>query len=312
MAVPTYDELFLPFLRVLERHGQVSIAEARNLIAADLQISEEERQQLLPSGRQGRFDNRVGWARTYLGKAELIRTVRRGVFELTEAGRQLLATNPQKVDLNTLSNYESFRTWDEASRAPRSSSGSGSVPQGLPPNEDHETPEEAMDAAYAVVRQSLASEIADALQGVSWSRFEQIVIDLLLALGYGGSRAGAGHAFRKGGDEGVDGVINEDRLGLSKIYVQAKRYAPDRRISRPDVQAFVGSLIGQKARQGVFITTSAFTREALNYVERLSDQQVVLIDGELLAEYMMDHNVGVTEKNRFVMKRLDSGYFEEE
>lgn len=310
MAVPTFDELFLPFLRVAEQHGQVTMADARELIAADLQLSDEDRQELLPSGRQGRFDNRVGWARTYLGKAGLIRTVRRGVFELSEAGKQLLATNPTKVDLDTLSNYESFREWGEASRAPQSSP--SSTAQATSVSEDSETPEEAMDEAYAIVRQSLASDIAEALQGVSWRKFEQIVIDLLLALGYGGSRAGAGHAFRKGGDEGVDGVINEDRLGLSKIYVQAKKYAPERRVSRPDVQAFVGSLIGQKARQGVFITTSGFTREAQTYVERLSDQQVVLIDGELLAEYMMDHNVGVSEKTRFVIKRLDTGYFEEE
>lgn len=312
MAVPTYDELFLPFLKMLERHGQISLAGARDLIAADLGLTEEDRQELLPSGRQGRYDNRVGWARTYLGKAGLIRTVRRGVFELSEAGRQLLATNPQKVDLDTLSRYESYRVWDEASRSSRSTPSNDTLFPSKPKVDDQETPEESMEAAYSVLRQSLASEIAEALQGVTWSRFEQIVIDLLLALGYGGSRAGAGHAFRKGGDEGVDGVINEDRLGLSKIYVQAKKYAPDRRISRPDVQAFVGSLIGQKARQGVFITTSSFTKEALAYVERLSDQQVVLIDGELLAEYMMDHNVGVSEKDRFVIKRIDSGYFEED
>ena len=146
---------------------------------------------------------------------------------------------------------------------------------------------------------------------MSWGRFEEIVIDVLLALGYGGSRAGAGHAFRKSGDGGVDGVINEDRLGLSKIYVQAKRKAPEYRVSRPDVQAFVGSLLGQKAKQGVFITTSSFSREAEAYAEGLSDLRVVLIDGEALATYMIDHDVGVSEQDRFVVKRIDRDYFEE-
>lgn len=154
-------------------------------------------------------------------------------------------------------------------------------------------------------------DVSEALQGVSWQRFEQIVVDVLLALGYGGSRAGAGHAFRKSGDGGVDGVINEDRLGLSKIYVQAKRKAFDYRVSRPDVQAFVGSLLGQKARQGVFITTSSFTQEAYDYASGLSDQRVVLIDGEVLAQYMIDHDVGVREQESFVIKRLNRDYFED-
>lgn len=223
MAVPTFDEFFLPFLRMVAEHGQVSLAQAKALLAERMGVSEEDQRELLPSGRQGRYDNRVGWARTYLAKAGLIRTVARGVFELTDAGRQLLATDPPEVTVATLQTYEPFREWQKLSRTT-----SDSVPPiSVPPPERGGTPVEVMNEAYELLRSSLATELAESLQRVSWSHFEQIVIDVLLALGYGGSRSGAGHAFRKSGDGGVDGVINEDRLGLSKIYVQAKRYAPE-------------------------------------------------------------------------------------
>ncbi len=303
MAVPAFEELFLPFLRFVERHGQISLADARDILADDSGLTDEGRQELLPSGRQGRYDNRVGWGRTYLGKAGLIHTVRRGFFALSESGRQLLAVNPPPVNLSTIFDYEPYRQWTEASRNPWPTVNSDSEAQGNP--EDQMTPEESTNAANSTLRQSLASDIAETIQGVTWSRVGQIVSDVVRALGFGGNRAGAGHAFRKGGDEGVDGVINEDRLGLSKTYAQAKKHAPDRRISRHDVQAFVGSLTGQNARQGVFITASGFTNEALAYVDRLSDRQVALITGELLAEYMMDYNVGVSEKDRFVVKKID-------
>lgn len=307
MAVPTYDEFFLPWLTLLAERGQASISEAKDLLAERMGVSDEERHELLPSGRQRRYDNRVGWARTYLTKAELIRTVTRGVYELTDAGRQLMANQPQTVTVETLMAFEPFRAWRDDYKGPSQAPTPGVVPT----RAKADTPEEAISAAHAQRRQALALELAEALQGVTWQRFEEIVVDVLLALGYGGSRAGAGHAFRKSGDGGVDGVINEDRLGLSKIYVQAKRKAPDYRVSRPDVQAFVGSLLGYKAKQGVFITTSGFTQEARDYANGLSDLRVVLIDGEALAEFMIDHDVGVSEQERYVIKRLDRDYFEE-
>lgn len=308
MSVPTFDEFFLPLLTLLADKGQVRSADTKPLLAESMGISEDDQRELLPSGKQRRYDNRVGWASTYLSKAGLIRSPTRGVLELTDVGRQLMAANPPVVDRATLERYEPFRAWQAASRAPAASK---QAPAEAAPNTDEGTPEEAMSAAHAQLRQALALELAEALQGVSWQRFEEIVVDVLLALGYGGSRAGAGHAFRKSGDGGVDGVINEDRLGLSKIYVQAKRKAAEYRVSRPDVQAFVGSLLGQKARQGVFITTSAFTQEAHDYATSLSDLRVVLIDGETLAEFMLDHDVGVSEQERYVVKRLDRDYFEE-
>lgn len=308
MSIPTFDEFLLPFLELLSEHGRLSLKQARGHLAERLNVSEEAQRELLPSGKQRRFDNRVGWAQTYLSKAGLTRSVSRGVYELTPDGRELVANRPGALDLSALRRFESFRAWEEMSRrgAPSRSAPATEA------NEDPETPEEAIEEAFGVLRANLTDELAEALQGVSWGRFEDIVIDALLALGYGGSRAGAGHAFRKSGDGGVDGVINEDRLGLSKIYVQAKRYAPENRVGRPDVQAFVGSLLGQRAKQGVFITTSSFSSEAANYVESLHDQRVILIDGEQLAEYMIDHDVGVNEHERFVIKRLDRDYFEED
>ncbi len=308
MAVPTVEEFFLPFLRLLTERDQVSSADAKMLLAERMGVSEEAQRELLPSGRQRRYDNRVGWARTYLVRAGLIRTVSRGVVELTDVGRQLLASEPSVVNVETLQAFEPFRAWEASYRAPTGTQVAMTEPTLL---EKSGTPEEGMNAAYEVLRKSLASELAEALQSVSWGRFEEIVIDVLLALGYGGSRAGAGHAFRKSGDGGVDGVINEDRLGLSKIYVQAKRYAIENRVSRPDVQAFVGSLLGQRSKQGVFITTSGFTADATAYAENLSELRVVLIDGDALADFMIDHDVGVSEQERFVIKRLDLDYFEE-
>ncbi|MDT3683314.1 MAG: restriction endonuclease [Truepera sp.] len=308
MAVPTYDEFFLPLLTLLTERDHVSLTEAKDLLANRMGVTSDDRHELLPSGRQRRYDNRVGWARTYLTKAELIRAVKRGVYELTDTGHQLMATKPEAVTVNTLMAIEPFRAWREAYKGPTEATTAASRPI----TADHaDTPEEAISAAHVQLRQALALELAEALQNVTWQRFEEIVVDVLLALGYGGSRAGAGHAFRKSGDGGVDGVINEDRLGLSKIYVQAKRKAPDYRVSRPDVQAFVGSLMGQKAKQGVFITTSGFTQEARDYASSLSDLRVVLIDGENLAEFMIDHDVGVSEQERYIIKRLDRDYFEE-
>jgi restriction system protein len=307
--VPAFHEFLRPFLTVLHERGSATAKEVREAIAARMQLPDDALRELLPSGRQRRFDNRVGWARTYLTKAGLIYTVTRGVYGLTADGTALVASNPAEVNLDTLRKYAAYREWEDASRV--GSSGNESAPGPEVTAQEDATPEETLAKSFAVLRRSLADEIAEALQGVSWQRFEDIVVDVLLALGYGGSRGDAGHAFRASGDGGVDGVINEDRLGLSKIYVQAKRYAPDRSVGRPDVQAFVGSLLGQKARQGVLITTGRFSADAHAYVAGLSDQRVVLIDGATLAGLMMDFDVGVAEHERYILKRVDRDYFEE-
>ncbi len=303
MAVPAFSDFFRPFLEVLAERGRVSFSEMKELLAQRMALSDEDRAELLPSGKQTKLDNRVGWVRTYLNKSGLIKTVQRGVYELAPEGLALVRSG-SPVDVSTLRNYESFRAWVDA---PTRSQGGKVGP--TPVSES--TPLEQMSENAALLRQQLVDEIAEALQEVTWQRFETIVVDVLLALGYGAGRVGAGVAFARSGDGGVDGVINEDKLGLSKIYVQAKRYAPERKISRPDVQAFVGSLLGRRARQGVFITTSGFTKEAQDYAYGLNDQKVVLVDGATLSEYMIDFGVGVTDQESFVVKRLDRDYFEE-
>ena len=309
MALPSFDEFFLPFLQVLHEHGPTSLQQMREHLAIKLGVTEEEQLELLPSGRQRRYDNRVGWARTYLNKAGLIKTISRGVYELTPEGKSLVEQAPTpKVGVGTLRNYQAYREWEEASKTTSTVTSDASS---SPSTGSDVTPEETISNAFQLLSETLASEITEALQGVTWQRFEQIVVDVLISLGYGGSRGDAGHAFRTSGDGGVDGVINDDRLGLSKIYVQAKRYALDRKIGRPEVQAFVGSLLGQRARQGVFITTSGFSKDAENYVAGLSELKVILIDGTRLANLMIDFGVGVAEKDRYVIKRLDRDYFEE-
>lgn len=310
MAVPPFDHFWLPFLHILHEQGRTSLTDMKKALQKRLSLSENDVRELLPSGRQRRYDNRVGWGRTYLSKAGLISTVERGVYELTKEGADLLATNPDKLTIDDLRKYDNFRSWEDASRA----GGKASDAQDAAATEsisdaDGETPEETIAEAFRVLTENLASDVLDNLHAVTWQRFEDIVIDVLLALGYGGSRSDAGRAFKASGDGGVDGVIDEDRLGLSKIYVQAKRYAPDRKISRPDVQSFVGSLLGVKSRQGIFITTSAFTTGARDYAATLSDFRVILIDGRTLAHYMVEHDVGVTAHDTYILKRLDTDYY---
>jgi len=309
MSVPTYEELMLPFLEALGELGQASVATMREAIATKLSLPQSAQEELLPSGKQGKFASRVGWAKTYLSRAGLVTTVSRGVVELTDAGRAYLNSNPVTVNKDALLQFDSFRRWLAESNTGISSEPKKVNAQELP----HEqlSPEEAIADGYGQLVAALADEVIETLLGVQWQRFEEIVIDVLQALGYGGNRAGAGRAFRTTGDEGVDGVIDEDPLGLSKVYVQAKKYAVERPVGRPEVQAFVGSLLGKKSKQGVFITTSKFTNEASAYAESLSDLRIVLINGRTLAQLMINSGVGVAEQDRYIIRRLDRDYFEQ-
>lgn len=303
--VPSFENLMLPFLQVLELRGRVALAEVTGEIAERLSLTQEALDEMLPSGRQTRFRSRVGWARTYLTKAGLAKTVSRGVFELTPEGRTLLATRPDRITKETLMQFASFREWVEASRATSDDESSAAETA----QSGDVSPEEAIAEGHRQLENALVDEVLDALLGVTWQRFEEIVVDVLQALGYGRNRPGSGHAFRKAGDGGVDGVIDEDPLGLSKVYVQAKKYALDRTVGRPDVQAFVGSLLGVRSKQGVYITTCTFTAEARAYADSLSDLRVILVDGPTLARLMIKNGVGVAEQNRYVIMRLDSDYF---
>ncbi len=301
MTVPEYQTFMLPLLKLASDQKDHTLSEVYDRLAQEFGISDVERSELLPSGKQSRFDNRVGWARTYLKKAGLIDSAGRGVFHITRRGLDVLKSKPTSITKDYLTRFPEFKDF-QARQTVRTATGES--------EENHDkTPDETLDAAYQVLRRTLAQDLLDRIKNSSPRFFEAVVIDLLLAMGYGGSRIDAGEIVGKSGDGGIDGIIKEDKLGLDAIYVQAKRWTGT--VGRPTLQEFAGSLAGRKARKGVIITTSQFTSEAKDYADRL-DMKIVLIDGERLAQLMIDYGVGVAEKVAYSVKRIDEDYFTEE
>jgi restriction system protein len=289
----------LPLLRFVGDGGERSLRESIDSLAAEFRLSDSERRQLLPSGQQEVFDNRVGWARTYMKKAGLVSTTRRGFFQITDRGRAVLKQNPTRIDGRFLDQFEDFRVFKALRRTPAEESLEE-------PAEQTATPEEALERAYQNLRNDLAAELLTQIKQSPPSLFERLVVELLVRMGYGGSRKDAGEAVGKAGDEGIDGIIKEDRLGLDIIYIQAKRW--ESTVGRPEIQKFAGALQGQRARKGIFITTSDFSREAVDYAARI-ESKIVLIEGGQLAQMMIDHNIGVTPVASYEVKRIDSDYF---
>lgn len=300
MTIPVFQQITLPLLQFLEDKQEHSLRQIIDSLISQFNVTQEEQHELLPSGKQAIFDNRVGWARTYLKKARLIESTRRGFFRITDRGLQALQQNPAKIDVGFLNQFEEFREF----RAIRS--------EKRPESDEEEaetTPEEALANAYQDLKNNLAGELLQQLKATSPRQFENIVIDLLVAMGYGGSRKEAAKAIGRSGDEGIDGIINEDRLGLDVIYVQAKRW--DGTVGRPEIQKFAGALQGQHAKRGIFMTTSSFSREAADFASRV-DNKIVLIDGDTLVQHMIDHNIGVTPSVSYEVKKIDLDYFTEE
>lgn len=304
MAIPDYQSIMLPLLRLAGDGETHRMRETIDTLANDFGLSEDEKRDLLPSGKQPTFDNRVGWARTYMAKAGLLESPKRGHFRITERGRQVLAKNPPAINLDFLEQFEEFVRFRELRREKPLPSRAEEIGAGI-----EETPEENLETAYQTLRAGLTAEILETVKKCSPEFFEKLVVDLLVRMGYGGSRREAGQAIGRSGDEGIDGIIKEDRLGLDIIYVQAKRW--ENSVGRPELQKFAGALQGQRARKGIFITTSAFSREALDYAGNI-DTKIILIDGPKLAEFMIDHGVGVTTEATYELKRIDSDYFSEE
>ncbi len=303
MAVPDFQSLMLPLLRIAADGLEHSVAEARDTLAAEFKLSAAEREEPLPSGRQSKFSNRVAWARSYLQQAGLLLAPRRGHFQISERGRGVLKAPPQRIDIKFLEQYPEFVEF----RTPKADHSSTQTP--APAEEiEPETPEEALEAAHHKMRLGLASELLGRVKAGSPLFFERLVVELLLKMGYGGSRRDAGQAIGRSGDEGIDGVISEDRLGLDVVYLQAKKW--DGTVGRPEIQRFVGALHGKRAKKGVFITTGTFSSEAIAYVEHI-DPKVVLIHGRRLAELMMDFDLGVNTAATYSVKRVDSDYFDE-
>jgi restriction system protein len=293
----------LPLLRVAADGQEHSLRETIEKLAEEFHLSNEERKELLPSGGQATFDNRVGWARTYMKKAGLLESPRRGYLKITDRGLKVLEQDPKEINAKFLEQYQEFREFRTKSDS--------KVPEHEGPKTSvtHEqTPLEAIEDAYETIRGGLVGELIDQIMQCSPEFFERLVVDLLVRMGYGGTRKDASRAVGKSGDEGIDGIINEDRLGLEVVYIQAKRWKDT--VSRPELQKFVGALHGQNARKGVFITTSNFSKGAIEYAGGLQDK-VVLVDGEMLANLMVDFGVGVSLERSYDVKRVDSDYFTE-
>jgi restriction system protein len=282
MAIPDYQSIMLPLLCFASEGNEHSLREAIEHLTGEFRLTDSEKKELLPSGQQQTFDNRVAWARTYMSKAALIESPRRGYFRITQRGLEVLAKNPTKINVKFLEQYPEFIEFRAKRSEPKDAAETAEI-------EDLQTPGEILESAYQKLHEDLSVELLKTVKDCSPAFFERLVIDVLVKMGYGGSRKEAGKAIGRSGDEGIDGIINEDRLGLDVIYIQAKRWlAP---IGRPEIQKFAGALQGHRANKGVFITTSTFTRDAEDYVSKINSK-IVLIDGVQLSQLMIDHNVG--------------------
>jgi restriction system protein len=307
MAVPDYQSLMLPLLEfAATRNGEISTGEAVDALAASIGLTEEDLKQMLPSGIQQTFVNRVGWAATYMKKAGLLEATRRGYYRITQRGFDLLKKKPQKINVKLLNQYPEFQDFQRlkgTGRGDKTKDTEGAL------DFAGTTPSEALEKAYENLRDELADELLSKLKQATPAFFERIVVELLVKMGYGGSRADAGKAIGRSGDGGIDGIIKEDKLGLDVVYIQAKRWDSNS-VGRPDVMQFAGALQAQKATKGIFITTSRFTEEARSYVAQIGSK-IVLIDGELLAQLMIDSDVGVSTISLYPVKKIDSDYFDE-
>ena len=309
MPVPDYQALMLPLLEQLADGKEHLVREVREEVAAKLRLSESDRAELLPSGKQAVFDNRLGWAKTYIDKAGLVRSVRRGVYQITERGKKVLAEKPKALDTGMLMKFAEFHDFVSRSNGEVEVVATGQPNGQAVAAASAATPEEALERAYKDLRRKTEAELLSTTLQASPRFFERLVVELLVKMGYGGSLEDAGRALGRSHDGGVDGMIKEDHLGLDVIYVQGKRW--QNTVGRPDVQGFAGTLEGERARKGVFITTSTFSKEAREYVARI-DKKIVLIDGAQLAGLMFDFGIGVNAVGAYEIKRVDSDFFSEE
>ena len=311
MPIPKYDEIMLPLLQLLSDGRSHTKRELTEKMADHFNLTADERGQMLPSTRATYIKHRTGWAAFGLRKAGLAANPVEGTLVITDQGRKFLATNPSgRLTRQVLMQFEPYRQFlaEMKQRASLAEKKQDTQAVGGPTAEDETTPEERIESAFAELRENLITELRSKLADVDPFRFEQVVLDLLVAMGYGGSRKEAAEVTQKVGDEGIDGVINEDRLGLDVIYIQAKRWKHN--VGRPEIQNFVGALAGKKANKGVFITTSEFHDNATDYAADVH-HKVILIGGRRLAELMIEHNIGVAEEHAYRIKKIDSDYFDE-
>ena len=302
MPIPDFQTVMRPLLARVQDGQEHRNRDLVDALAAEFNLTDVERKELLPSGQQEVFANRCGWAKTYLKIAGLVESTARGVFRITERGKAVLQANPARIDLKVLRAEPAY-----AAAQAKKGEHAEAVPADSPA--ESKTPEEAMEDSYQTIREGLGSDLLQRLKTGSPAFFERLVVDLIVKMGYGGSRIDAGKAIGRSGDGGVDGIINEDRLGLDTIYIQAKKWEDT--VGRPEIQKFAGALQGFRAKKGIFITTSAFTREAADYAAKI-DSKIVLIDGERLWSLMLDNGIGVATVATYAIQRVDNDYFSEE
>jgi len=305
MSIPSYQKVMLPLLQLASDGKEHRFGTAVEELSEHFQLTKDERDEMQPSGAQAVFNNRVGWARTYLKKAGLLESDKRGYFNISDEGLRLLSIGPEKIDNSLLSKYPSFVEFKTLRKKTKDDRGAFHAEVGS----DEESPEDALSSAYISLRGSLESEILSAVMEASPTFFERLVVDLLVKMGYGGNRLDAGKALGKSGDGGIDGIIKEDQLGLDVIYIQAKRW--EGTVGRPEIQKFAGALQGQRAKKGVFITTSNYSKGAIEYAGNI-DSKIILIDGDRLSGLLADFNVGVTTVGNYEVKKVDTDYFIEE
>jgi restriction system protein len=304
MPVPDFQSFLKPLLDIAADGNEHSLREAREMISIVFNLSSEELAERLPSGIQTKFENRVAWAKSYFVQAKVLSSPRRGYFKITDRGLELLRRGHDRIDIKMLNQYPEFVEFHAPTKQEKNNTEEVVVEGG-----GTATPEEILQQAYKSIRNELAGELLNRIKDNSPQFFENLVVDLMVAMGYGGSRSDAGQSIGQSGDEGVDGIIKEDRLGLDVIYIQAKRW--EGTVGRPEIQKFVGALQGKRARKGVFITTGRFSDEAIQYVSYI-DSRIILIDGKALANYMIDFNLGTAIAASYDIKRIDTDYFTEE
>jgi restriction system protein len=302
MSNPKYTDYMLPILKYLQDKKIVKMDELSVFLVKELNLTEEDLKEFLPSGKQHVYKNRIGWAKTYLKKAGIVESTERGNVYITERGLAALNTNPKKIDHSFLMKYSEYKEFKKLTTIDETSANEIEVEKG--------TPEEELQKSYEMMRKTLAQELLDIVMGKAPDFFEKLVVNLLVKMGYGGSIEEAGRAIGKTGDEGIDGIIKEDKLGLDEIYIQAKRWNPSNVIGRPEIQKFVGALAGQGSKKGIFITTSSFTKNAKEYIPK-NDTKVALVDGNLLTKLMIDYDIGVSTITKYEIKEVDIDYFED-
>lgn len=308
MGVPDFQAFFYPILKYSSDGQEHSLDEIRAFLTQKFSLTDEDKAERVPSGTQTKFDNRIYWTKSYFSKAKLIENTKRSHFKITDRGLKFLQKFDSSISINDLKTIEEFKEFNNGNTF-ISDSTTIETKTGVDSLLEIKTPLEKLEETYQYIQHELASELLEKIRLNTWQFFEDLVVDLMVKMGYGGSRSKAGESIKRTNDEGIDGIINEDKLGLDVIYLQAKMWKTETSIGRPEIQKFVGALHGQRAKKGVFITTSSFSKGAIEYV-KVIEPKVILIDGKTLTNLMIEFNVGTTTVESYQIKKIDLDYFE--